>query len=1126
MFGNSKAVVIGDPYETISPVTVRAECSMESEILHSELPMGIPIEVLEVSQIMPRRIKIQAGSLCGWISYKTLQDEPLIKKRRKEDATVLSNIQPSAEHTEVKSMVTVRRGEDLCSEIVKELKPGSLIEILEKGQLNSRRAKIKVVDTAEVGWISVQTRQGEALVGPVSVDIKSKSQGGLLNKMSTSKVKELLEAARAGDAATVQRISSGSSGIMSKFSTKPSLNCTDVRGKSPLIYAAAFGHKSVVMHLLGVEDTEVNLVDDTLKSALHHACKKARSKRSENDVGASADADQAEIVTQLVNRNATLEGRDHNGVTPLMFAVANGDLAMTEVLLRSNANPNVRDYEGHMPLDYANNFNRIDVAALLKQSGARSEKDDEDDERVAIVGRSAEDFVLQHLATTEQLDEASTVAENVAGVAGTEKKKRLVKKKTTTQADADGAAAKPKLRKKKTSLKGEEQQKAVKRASISSRMDADVGMNIVVNEAVDPKDAALAKLTAVAEASKSSKELESALQEAEAAGLSEQQRAPAKKKLAELKGRSQLTEELIMAVDAVDVPRLRELVPKAEAGQVPAEELARAKKVLKEEGPKYEVRQKLTKAKETADTSLLEKGIQEARGVGISSNELAEYEALLKAAQSKDVALDNLRKAIVAKNVDDLKSSIALAKEIGLKAPEIQEAEKVLASEEPKQRARVALKEAVEDPSLEKLSQAIQLAKEAGVPSSEFKDAEEALANEKRKAKALEDVKQVLETAKTVNRESIDDLRECKEKFTTAIEEARSVGVAEALISAAEQERRKIHNKIEDLKGSIRVFCRVRPLSSKEKNQGDDQITKAVDGMTLGVNESNFMFDAVFTPGTQDDVFNDCKDLVQSAVDGYNVTMFAYGQTGAGKTFTMYGTKDMPGTTPKTITELFRIVDKDSANFTFTIMGSMMELYRNDLVDLLTKTDDGGKPQKKLNVRFDKNTVIVENLTEEECRTAADLNALLDRGNSMRTVAATAMNSESSRSHLIVCIKIVTVNKETNEQTKGKILMCDLAGSERLKKSEVTGDMQKEAIEINKSLTALGDVIEQLTKNSKNIPYRNHKLTQVMQDALGGNAKTLMFVNCSPAASNEDETVMSLKWATRAKKITNKAQKG
>merc|ERR1711912_61700 len=136
-----------------------------------------------------------------------------------------------------------------------------------------------------------------------------------------------------------------------------------------------------------------------------------------------------------------------------------------------------------------------------------------------------------------------------------------------------------------------------------------------------------------------------------------------------------------------------------------------------------------------------------------------------------------------------------------------------------------------------------------------------------------------------------------------------------------------------------------------------------------------------------------------------------------------------------------------------------------------------------------------------------------------RKVMATSMNAESSRSHLIFCTKIISINKETKERLQGKILIVDLAGSERLAKSQVTGDGAKEAIEINKSLTALGDVIESLTKGSKQIPYRNHKLTMLMQDSLGGRAKTLMFVTCSPASSNMTETLVSLKWATRAKKI-------
>mmetsp|Transcript_116780 Transcript_116780/g.302672 ORF Transcript_116780/g.302672 Transcript_116780/m.302672 type:complete len:209 (-) Transcript_116780:149-775(-) len=205
----------------------------------------------------------------------------------------------------------------------------------------------------------------------------------------------------------------------------------------------------------------------------------------------------------------------------------------------------------------------------------------------------------------------------------------------------------------------------------------------------------------------------------------------------------------------------------------------------------------------------------------------------------------------------------------------------------------------------------------------------------------------------------------------------------------------------------------------------------------------------------------------------------------------------------------------------------MLELYQQTLVDLMAKGDSTSKVRKKpLNVRQDKSgSVVIENLVEEECKSAEDLSGLVDRGNEQRTVAATEMNSESSRSHLVLIIRITSTNKDTNEVLKGKILIVDLAGSERLKKSQTTANMQKESIEINKSLTALGDVIEALTKNQKQIPYRNHKLTQLMQDSLGGTAKTLMFVNCSPASSNLDETVMSLKYAARAKKITNTAAK-
>lgn len=208
------------------------------------------------------------------------------------------------------------------------------------------------------------------------------------------------------------------------------------------------------------------------------------------------------------------------------------------------------------------------------------------------------------------------------------------------------------------------------------------------------------------------------------------------------------------------------------------------------------------------------------------------------------------------------------------------------------------------------------------------------------------------------------------------------------------------------------------------------------------------------------------------------------------------------------------MIEREADRFDHQVSASMLELYRNDLIDLL---DDS---VKKVSIRTDlEGAVQIENATEVDCRDANDLSDVLDRGLMFRRTAATAMNSESSRSHLLLTVTIVSVNRETGQDLCGKIQLIDLAGSERLKKSLATGERQKEAIDINKSLTALGDVIEALTQGHKAVPYRNHKLTQVLQDSLGNTAKTLMFVNCSPARSNAEETLASLRYATRAKRV-------
>eukprot|EP00397_Hematodinium_sp_SG-2012_P001252 GEMP01001253.1.p1 GENE.GEMP01001253.1~~GEMP01001253.1.p1 ORF type:complete len:1239 (+),score=318.32 GEMP01001253.1:36-3752(+) len=349
-------------------------------------------------------------------------------------------------------------------------------------------------------------------------------------------------------------------------------------------------------------------------------------------------------------------------------------------------------------------------------------------------------------------------------------------------------------------------------------------------------------------------------------------------------------------------------------------------------------------------------------------------------------------------------------------------------------------------------------------------------------------------------------------------------------IFAQEQNlRKKYHNQLQDLKGAIRVYCRVRPKISREK---EDAIgLRKVDAFTVELETTRgkdkttqYVFDSIFDDtSSQEMVFTECVDLIQSALDGYNVTIFAYGQTGAGKTHTMYGSEEQPGLVPRTTAELFRVIDRDKGKSKFKVRMYMVELYCNDLDDLLLPKK--GKSANLEIKRDHRGSVYVNNVTVVDVDSPQKIDEMMQSGFKRRHIAATKMNSESSRSHLIMSILIDAHNPSTKVEWCGKITLCDLAGSERLKKSEATGEQLKEAVSINKSLTALGDVIEALTSNAKHVPYRNHKLTELMSDSLGGNAKTLMFVNCSPAASNSVESASSLGYATRAKQITNQVSK-
>ncbi|KAH6799336.1 kinesin-like calmodulin-binding protein [Perilla frutescens var. frutescens] len=387
------------------------------------------------------------------------------------------------------------------------------------------------------------------------------------------------------------------------------------------------------------------------------------------------------------------------------------------------------------------------------------------------------------------------------------------------------------------------------------------------------------------------------------------------------------------------------------------------------------------------------------------------------------------------------------------------------------------------------------------------------------------------------NLNELEELREMKEDIdrkneqTAAILKMQGAQLAEMETLYKEEQvmRKRYFNMIEDLKGKIRVYCRLRPLSDKEISDRERNVLRNVDEFTVEHTWKDdrlkqHMYDHVFDGyATQDDVFEDTKYLVQSAVDGYNVCIFAYGQTGSGKTFTIYGSEGNPGLTPRAITELFRIIKRDGKKFSFTLKAYMVELYQDTLIDLLLPKN---AKRLKLEIKKDsKGMVVVENVTVLSISSYDELRKIIERGSEQRHTTGTMMNEQSSRSHLILSVIIESTNLQSQSVSRGKLSFVDLAGSERVKKSGSSGDQLKEAQSINKSLSALGDVIGALSSGNQHIPYRNHKLTMLMSDSLGGNAKTLMFVNVSPAESNLDETYNSLTYASRVRSIVNDPSK-
>ncbi|NWZ80421.1 KIFC3 protein, partial [Poecile atricapillus] len=397
-----------------------------------------------------------------------------------------------------------------------------------------------------------------------------------------------------------------------------------------------------------------------------------------------------------------------------------------------------------------------------------------------------------------------------------------------------------------------------------------------------------------------------------------------------------------------------------------------------------------------------------------------------------------------------------------------------------------------------------------------------------------------------------ETLRSARAEISQAIEEVHSTN--RELLRKYRRElqlRKKCHNELVRLKGNIRVFGRVRPIT-KEDGEGPE----AANAVTFDADDDavlyllhkgkqvSFELDKVFPPQASQEevgatnhtagvrgrgshllltlpclpqVFQEVQALVTSCIDGYNVCIFAYGQTGAGKTYTMEGTAANPGINQRALQLLFSEVRGKAADWDYAITVSAAEIYNEALRDLL-----GKEPQEKLEIKLcpdGSGQLYVPGLTEFRVQSVEDINKVFEFGHIKRVTECTNLNEHSSRSHALLIVTVRGLDRSTGLRTTGKLNLVDLAGSERVGRSGAEGSRLREAQHINKSLSALGDVIYALRSRQGHVPFRNSKLTYLLQDSLSGDSKTLMMVQVSPAEKNTSETLCSLKFAERVRSV-------
>ena len=381
-----------------------------------------------------------------------------------------------------------------------------------------------------------------------------------------------------------------------------------------------------------------------------------------------------------------------------------------------------------------------------------------------------------------------------------------------------------------------------------------------------------------------------------------------------------------------------------------------------------------------------------------------------------------------------------------------------------------------------------------------------------RERKSTHDLRQNLDTASgnSVTLESsiralkarIEFLESGREEQSAAFERANQqmmdalaeTNEAKDKLRKEETLRRKLHNQVQELKGNIRVFCRVRPSLETEPAtevadiQYPDQSEESKEISFLGPEEksslgtvsrknNNFSFDRVFSPSTENaEVFDEISQLVQSALDGYNVCIFCYGQTGSGKTHTM---SSLDGMIPRAVHQIYETAQGlEDKGWRYTMEGNFVEVYNENLNDLLGNSDELDKKKHEIRHDMQRGKTVITDINTIRLESPEMVESILKRAAANRSVAATKANERSSRSHSVFILKLLGQNHITGERSEGTLNLVDLAGSERLGHSGATGERLKETQNINRSLSCLGDVIAALGqgKEGGHIPYRNSKV--------------------------------------------------